>query len=338
MAKGTDMSERDGPVLIELDDAGPSPADAPPVSETAHAPSGQAMQTMAVLAARRPNRLVRWFWQLLLAVIVFFTTVAAWDAVTGLVARNAVLGWVALGLLGLFAFVCFAILIREWAALARLQKIEGLHAEAERVLEAEDLGGARKLADRLVALYTGREDTRWGRDRLKEGARDAFDASTVLGLAEDTLLVPLDERARREVEAAARQVATVTALVPLAFADVIAALTANVRMIRRIAEIYGGRSGTLGAWRLTRAVITHLVATGAVAVGEDLLGSVGGGHLVAKLSRRFGEGLVNGALTARVGVAAMEVCRPLPFTVAEKPRVTRLVQRALTGLFDRETT
>ena len=329
------MAERDGPVLIELDESGPSPADAPPVSEPEAAPSGQAMQTMAALAARRPSRLVRWFWQLLGAGVVFFGSVAAWDAVTGLVARNVYLGWAALGLLGLFVAVCLAILIREWAALARLQKIESLHVEADRVAAENDMGGARALTKKLAALYAGREDMRWGRERLAEGEAEAFDADTLLGLAEDTLLKPLDDRARREVEAAARQVATVTALVPLAFADVIAALTANVRMIRRVAEIYGGRSGALGAWRLTRAVITHLVATGAVAVGDDLLGSIGGGHLLSKLSRRFGEGLVNGALTARVGVAAMEVCRPLPFRVAEKPRVTRLVQRALTGLFDK---
>ena len=104
-------------------------------------------------------------------------------------------------------------------------------------------------------------------------------------------------------------------------------------MIRRIAEIYGGRAGALGAWRLTRAVMTHLVATGAVAVGDDLIQSVAGGTALSRISRRFGEGVVNGALTARVGVAAMEVCRPLPFSREKKPSVTRLVQRALTGLF-----
>ena len=85
---------------------------------------------------------------------------------------------------------------------------------------------------------------------------------------------------------------------------------------------------------MTRAVAAHLVATGAVAVGDDLIGSVSGGHILGKLSRRFGEGLVNGALTARVGVAAIEVCRPMPFVAAEKPRVTSLISRALTGLFD----
>ena len=104
-------------------------------------------------------------------------------------------------------------------------------------------------------------------------------------------------------------------------------------MIRRIAEIYGGRSGTLGSWRLARAVMTHLVATGAVAVGDDLIGSVAGGGVLSKISRRFGEGVVNGALTARVGVAAIEVCRPLPFTRSRRPSVTGLVKRALTGLF-----
>ncbi len=331
------MTKRDGPVLIELDDSGPSPADAPPVSEPEGAPTGQAMQTMAALTARGPSRLARWFWQLLLAVVLFFGSLAAWDAVTGLVERNVYLGWAALGLLGLFLAVCLAILVRELAALSRLKRIDVLHGEAERVIDANDLGGARAVTKKLSALYAGREDMRWGRQRLAEGEAEAFDADTLLGLAEDTLLKTLDDRARREVEAAARQVATVTALVPLAFADVIAALTANVRMIRRIAEIYGGRSGTMGAWRLTRAVITHLVATGAVAAGDDLLGSIGGGHLVGKLSRRFGEGLVNGALTARVGVAAMEVCRPLPFRTAPRPRVTQLVQRALTGLFDKDS-
>ncbi|MCB4379026.1 DUF697 domain-containing protein, partial [Synechococcus sp. MU1644] len=176
-------------------------------------------------------------------------------------------------------------------------------------------------------------DTEWGRARLAELRGDQMDATGLLKLAEDTLVAPLDKAAEREVEAAARQVATVTALVPLALADVVAALTANLRMIRRIAEIYGGRGGGLGSWRLTRAVMAHLVATGAVAVGDDMLEPVLGGSILGKLSRRFGEGLVNGALTARVGVAAMEVCRPLTYLPGDRPKARRLVKQALGGLF-----
>ena len=80
------------------------------------------------------------------------------------------------------------------------------------------------------------------------------------------------------VEAAARRVATVTALVPLALADVATALVMNMRMIRTVAEIYGGRSGTLGSFKLLRRVFVSLLATGAMALTDDLLGSFAGGR------------------------------------------------------------
>lgn len=327
------MSDAKGPVLFDLEDdaEAPSPAEAPPVLD--NLPQGQAMQTMAVLAGRKPSVLVRWFWRLLGVILTFALSLWAWDFVTGLIARNPVLGYLALGLTGLFLSVCLAIVIREWAALARLGRLDKIHQAAEAARSVNDLEAARRVVDRMDMLYRGREDLRWGRDRLAERRGDAFDADTLFRVAEASLLEPLDTAARVEVEAAARQVATVTALVPLALADVFAALASNLRMIRRIAEIYGGRGGTLGSWRLTRAVFAHLVATGAVAVGDDLLGSVAGGGILSKVSRRFGEGLVNGALTARVGIAAMEVCRPLPFTRDTRPSVTGTVQRALKGLF-----
>lgn len=327
----------EGPVLIELEDAGPDPATAPIIDEPPEAPSGQAMRTVGRLASRRASGLTRWFWRSLAAVAMFFLTLAAWDAVVALFDRSPALGWIASGLLGLFLCVCLAIAIREWAALARLARIESLHAEADRVTGAGDLAGARSLTRRLTAIYRGRRDMEWGLARLAEAERDTLDADTLLAVAEDTLLRPLDDLARVEIEAAARQVAAVTALVPLALADVAAAFVVNIRMIRRIFEIYGGRAGGFGSWRLARAVFAHIAATGAVAVGDDMLGSLGGGHLLARLSRRFGEGLVNGALTARVGIAAMEVCRPLPFRAAPRPRVSQLVRRALSGLFDRAT-
>ena len=65
----------------------------------------------------------------------------------------------------------------------------------------------------------------------------------------------------------------------------------------------------------------------------DAMSIAGGGGVLSKVSRRFGEGVINGALTARVGVAAIEVCRPLLFATVKRPSVTALVKRSLTGLF-----
>lgn len=318
------------PVLIEMEAPGANPAEAKPIDDQ---PEGAAMMAVAEIAIRQPSRLARWFWGSLVALMSFGLSVAAYDFVAGLIARNPLLGAVALGLLGLFLLICLVILFREWAALARLSRLDGLqHAAAS----AETMEDARVVTNQLVRLYNGRSDMDWSRQRFVDRQQDVFDADALLALAETDLLAPLDQAATREVEAAARQVATVTALVPIALADVIAALTANLRMIRRIATIYGGRGGTLGSWRLIRAVFSHLVATGAVAVGDDLLGSVAGGGILSKLSRRFGEGLINGALTARVGVAAIEVCRPLPFVAVKRPSVSALVSRAVAGLFDKK--
>jgi putative membrane protein len=330
------MSERKGPVLIELDETpGAGPEAAAPVPDAAMPqPEGRAMQVVATLGARRPSWLARFFWSTLVGLIGFVASLAAWEFVTGLLETRPVLGWVAFGLIGAVLLALLLICLRELAAFSRLGRLDKVHRAAEAALASGDVKAARDVVRRISALYAGRAELRVGRAALDRQRDEMFDPASLFALAETQVMAPLDTMAAREVEAAARQVATVTALVPLALADVIAALTSNLRMIRKIAEIYGGRAGTFGAWRLTRAVLTHLVATGAVAIGDDLLGSAVGGSVLSKLSRRFGEGLVNGALTARVGVAAMEVCRPLPFGKGHRPSVTGLVKNALTGLFN----
>jgi len=46
------------------------------------------------------------------------------------------------------------------------------------------------------------------------------------------------------------------------------------------------------------------------------------GHgLASRLSARLGEGVLNGLLTARVGLAAIAASRPLPFMAVSAPRL-----------------
>lgn len=322
------------PLVIELDDADtPRPQDAQPVPEPDLHRRTPAAEIATRIAARRPSVILRIFWGALVSLLLFMLGVAAYDFVEGLLARNIWLGRTALALT---AVLCAALLViagRELASLSRLARIDHLRAAAEHLATNGTLEDARAFQTRLSALYRGRADLRWGLQDLDDRAGDVTDADARVAHVERALMAPLDAQAVARIEAAARQVATATAVVPLALADVVVALTANLRMIRQIAQIYGGRSGTLGAWRLTRAVAAHLVATGAVAVGDDLIGSVAGGGMLSRVSRRFGEGMINGALTARVGIAAMEVCRPMPFAAAPRPRVTAVIRRALTGLF-----
>ena len=253
----------------------------------------------------------------------------------GLFARNAVLGTVAIGFAGVVLVGLIVAAVAEVAAMSRLSRIDTLQSEAAAALAGADRPRALTVLGGLDKLYADRPELSWARETVTRQRDDLLDTDALLALAERELMAPLDAAAVKEIEVSSRNVAAATAIVPLALADVVLALAANVRMVRRIAEIYGGRGGTFGSWRLMRAVAQHLVATGAVAVGDDLIGSVAGGGALSRISRRFGEGVVNGALTARVGVAAMEVCRPLPFQATAKPRVTALVKSALAGIFSK---
>lgn len=330
--RGPQSTPRRGPVVVERSGpAGATPATAPPVPDGL--PDGRAMQIAARVAARRSSGLAKLFWGSAGALLSFLATVAAWRFVAGLMAQYPALGWAAAALFAVFVLAGLGLALREFSAYARLARLDRVQAEAAAALASGDLKAARKVSDHVAGLYAGRPELAEARARLKPRREEMLDADGLIELTEAELLAGLDQAARREVEAASRTVATITAMVPLALADVVTALTANLRMVRRIAEIYGGRAGAFGSWRLLRTVMTHLVATGAVAVGDDLVHSVAGGGLLAKVSRRFGEGVVNGALTARVGVAAIEVCRPLPFRALPKPRVSNLTARALAGVF-----
>ncbi len=324
-------------VVIDLEPTGkkaprPTPADVPAVLEA----SPTAVQMAAThMAARKPSLMGQFFAAVLVALIGFVVSVAFWDFVTGMMERNLWLGRVALTLAVLLVLGLLFYGMRELAAFARLRRMDGLRQTASRVYAHADLQEARKYSDQLARLYSDRHDLRWVFGKLSNQSGDILDADAHMALVERTVVAEMDGQAVRIIETAGRQVATATALIPLAMADVVVALAANIRMIRRIAEIYGGRSGVFGSWRLMRAVAAHLVATGAVAIGDDMIGSIAGGSVISKLSRRFGEGVINGALTARVGVAAMELCRPMRFHTVKKPSVTGIMKRALTGFFSK---
>ncbi|MGD7428475.1 DUF697 domain-containing protein, partial [Ralstonia pseudosolanacearum] len=154
---------------------------------------------------------------------------AAWDYVTSLLSRAPILGWIATVLIGLLMLVLLIIGFRELAAFGRLRKLDAVQTRARDALLSNDLKSGHGVLDALDNLYAGRADVAWGKAELAQRKGDMLDADALLALA-----------------------------------DLITALTANLRMIRRIAEIYGGRAGTLGSWRLTRGVLSHLVATGAL--------------------------------------------------------------------------
>jgi len=246
--------------------------------------------------------------------------------VSHVLARDDWVGWLGFGLAGL-AGLAFAVLaVRELVGLVRLSRLSRLRSAIAKALREKDVVQERASVKRLSALYADRADLKWPLARLKDHQGDVRDAGELLRLADREVIAPLDIKARALILKSAKRVTVATAISPMVWMAMLYVVAENLRLIKNLATLYGARPGGVGAFKLARMVFTHILATGGLALTDDLLGQFLGQDLVRRLSRRLGEGVFNGALTARVGTAAVAVTRPLPFLDATPLRLRDIMR------------
>ncbi|WNV11256.1 TIGR01620 family protein [Tardiphaga sp. 709] len=274
----------------------------------------------------------RWgtlFWTGLGGLVLLGTGLGVTQLVRDLFAINDGLGFLGLGFAALVSIALIAIITREALSLMRLATIEKLHARALAVIASDDRAESRAvLADLLKLAHTNPRLAR-ARTALQGHADDIIDGADLIRVAERELMSPLDIEARRLVSVAAQRVSVVTAVSPRAVVDVLFVAAAAIRLVRQLAKLYGGRPGTLGMITLMRHAISHLAITGGMAASDSMIQQVLGHGIAAKLSQRLGEGVLNGLLTARLGLAAIDVTRPLPFTALPRPQLGDLAKDLL---------
>jgi putative membrane protein len=297
------------------------------------APEAEPAQLPAAIEApvleRRGFRWGALFWAAVAGLVLLGVGLGVTQLVEDLFARNQGLGFLGLAFALAAALALGVVAAREAFGLMRLATIETLHARATAVLLSDDRTDSRNVVRELLRIAHANPQLARARLTLQGHVDDIIDGADMIRLAERELMTPLDAQARRLVSAAAQRVSVVTAVSPRALIDVLFVLVASLRLIRQLARLYGGRPGTLGMIRLLRHVIAHLAITGGLAASDSLVQQMVGHGLAAKLSQRLGEGLLNGLLTARLGLAAIEVTRPLPFTALPRPALADLARDLL---------
>jgi putative membrane protein len=311
--------ELDDPRLV-IDPVEPPAPDVPVddvVPETAALPA----------APDEPVRRLPWgtlFWSACSGLLLLVLGLAVTRFVEELFALSPWLG--ALGLaLGVIAGLALAVLVaREVTGLVRLRAAETLRRRAAATIETDDREQGRALVSDLIAQLQRVPQLARARATLNTHLTEIIDGRDLVRIAERELLAPLDAEARRLVAAAGKRVSVVTAVSPRAAIDMLFVLVNALALIRRLAVLYGGRPGTLGVLKLFRQVLTHLAVTGGVAITDSVLQQVVGHGLAARLSARLGEGMLNGLLTARLGLLAIDLVRPLPFYDLPRPSLNDL--------------
>jgi putative membrane protein len=273
----------------------------------------------------KPRRGFSWGSLFVAGLSAFLTlSIGVWAerTITSLMNESPVLGYAALVAAAVALLALVVMLGRVLRDILRERRVEALRLRATEVLAGGSLDEAKAIAGELRRLYASRPETAKGRAELEDSLPQLFAARDVLTVAERSLMAPLDAAAQVQIALAARRVSLVTAVSPRALIDVVFVLVACARLLRAIAGIYAGRPGALGLLRLARQVLGHLVVTGGIAAGDALVQQVVGQGLAARLSAKLGEGVLNGLLTARIGLAALAVCRPLPFVEAQPPTLS----------------
>lgn len=235
--------------------------------------------------------------------------------------RNDWLGYLAVGATAVAVLALLGVVLREVWGIRRLAAVQDLKRDVADAVTAAKPAAGRAIVARLVHLLAARPQTARGRTRLAETEGEIIDSAHLVDLAERELMAPLDREARALILGAAKRVSIVTAVSPRALVDLGYVIFESSRLVRGMAELYGGRPGKLGMLRLMRDVIAHLAVTGSIAMGDSLVQQVLGHGLASKLSARLGEGVINGLMTARIGIAAMDLCRPMPFRALKRPGI-----------------
>ncbi|MFW0856700.1 TIGR01620 family protein [Cronobacter dublinensis] len=231
--------------------------------------------------------------------------------------------WIALGGCaagGLIVAAGVGALASEWRRLHRLRERAEERDEARELLASHGSGKGRAFCEKL-ARQAGLTQGHPALARWRAAIHETHSDREVVTLYAQIVQPVLDLQARSAISRSAAESTLMIAVSPLALVDMAFIAWRNLRLVNRIAAIYGIELGYYSRIRLFRLVLLNMAFAGASEmvreVGLDWMSQ----DLAARVSARVAQGLGAGLLTARLGVKAMELCRPLPWTGDDKPRL-----------------
>ncbi len=231
--------------------------------------------------------------------------------------------WVALGGCAAGALIVGAgvgSVVTEWRRLWRLRQRAHERDEARELLHSHSVGKGRAFCEKL-AQQAGIDQSHPALQRWYAAIHETQNDREIVGLYAHLVQPVLDAQARREISRFAAESTLMIAVSPLALVDMAFIAWRNLRLINRIATLYGIELGYYSRLRLFRLVLLNIAFAGASElvreVGMDWMSQ----DLAARLSTRAAQGIGAGILTARLGIKAMELCRPLPWIDNDKPRL-----------------
>ncbi|MDH2924188.1 putative membrane protein [Nicoletella semolina] len=234
-------------------------------------------------------------------------------------------------------------LIREWRKLVWLGKYRQFQQTSEQLRQGISQASGEQAVDFCKKVFSNATSSAFvkkpllqqGKQRFFEQLDEAYNSQEVLYLFSENVLVPIDKQMKKLISKSASENALIVALSPLALVDVLFIAWRNIRLVNQITQAYGMELGYFSRLALFKMVLKNMAFAGVAELATDIGGEVFSQSLTARFSARAAQGIGVGLLTARLGIKAMEFCRPIAFQANERPKLSVVRQELLGVLKER---
>ncbi|MEW5681319.1 MAG: TIGR01620 family protein [Pseudomonadota bacterium] len=293
---------------------------------------GEQMQPDSVSTEVAAKPSANWWWRLAGVTLIGLLLLSIWQWWQWL-AQSWQQHWLygtAVSLISLALLVLLAALgWRELMLWRRLARNRHWQQSAERIANSVQYGEAAALCQAIAQSLAPSAELDAALQQWRSTVKAEHSDEEQLQLFEQLVLGPLDKQAQQLVYRAATDTSMAVAVSPFALADMLLVLWRSSRLLRELAQLYGGRIGQLRSLVLLKQLLSALLWAGGSELALDMASDVLGSELTAKISARAGQGIIAGLLVARLGNLAQQRLRPLPASQTAKISLSALSKALL---------
>ncbi|KGK00945.1 YcjF family protein [Thalassotalea sp. ND16A] len=315
----------EGPDLSKLaDDSDNQPDNQVILPEAAWQPIDEVFDDAAVeIKATKP----RWLWRIAaasLSVAIIYELIDF--VITGFATSPIITGIYSI-FFAAIAGISGLTLLQEFRGLRQFKQQSKMQSKAKQLLNNEIVFDAQGFCQK-ISKNLPTDDIFEQEESFQQHISSELSEPEILSLYSKQVLSKVDDKALAQVAKFSTEAVVLVAVSPVAIIDMMVLMWRNLRMLDKVAGLYGVRLGYWSRIRLIKQVFTNMIYAGASEIIADVGLEMLGVDTLGRLSTRAAQGLGAGMLTARLGLRTISLCRPVPF--AEKqPGISQVRQQVI---------
>ncbi|MDG3088193.1 TIGR01620 family protein [Vibrio hannami] len=282
----------------------------------------------------RPKKRSGW---LMTGLVTSFAGLLGWQAVDTVVTAVQTADWLTVGWSALATTVAglgVGAIGKELWKLRKLRNHFSVQEQSEALLKSDSVGKGRAFCESL-ATEAGIPSENPHFDRWRNSINQSHNDAELLEMYDAMVIKQQDTEAKKLVARLSSEAAVLVAVSPLAIADILLVAWRNFKLIDQLGEIYGVELGYWSRIKLFKLVLVNMAAAGASELAVDTSMDLLSMDLAGKVSTRVAQGFGVGILTARLGIKAMSLLRPIPWKQEDKVRLGEIRRELIYKLKDK---